>query len=111
MYTPTPLAYEIAEKYHPAWKQLKPYAKHLMARNTHQVLGQDCNTPVDAVICWTKDGSTGITTAKTGGTGQAIRIAYDLNIPIYNLKKAKTKDILESILDDNNRTDPIFPFM
>jgi hypothetical protein len=63
-----------------------------MARNCQQVLGQNLNLPVDFVVCWTKDGG------KTGGTGQALRIADDLNIPIYNLFFENTMDeILKNI--------------
>ena len=76
-------------KYHPNWYRLSVGARRLMARNCHQILGEDLKTPVNFVICWTKDGG------KTGGTGQAMRIADDLNIPIYNLF---FEDTLEKIL-------------
>ena len=92
LYPPTDMAYEIASKYHPRWFGLSVAAKKLMARNTHQILGQDCKTPSDFVICWTPDGATGETTTKTGGTGQAIRIAADLGIPVFNLKNEGTLD-------------------
>ena len=58
----------------------------MMTRNVHQILGLDLRTPTSAVICWTADGATSITTEDTGGTGQAIRIASDLGIPVFNLK-------------------------
>ena len=73
-------ALNLAEKYHPYWKNLSLGAKKLMARNCYQVLGQDLKTPVSFVVCWTKDGKA------SGGTGQAIRIANDLQIPVFNLK-------------------------
>ena len=92
LYEPSELAFKIAEKYHPAWSRLDPYTKRLMARNVHQVLGQDCKTPTDLVICWTKDGATKTTTRETGGTGQAIRIAADLNIPVFNLCNSNSFD-------------------
>lgn len=57
---------------------LKDGAKKLQARNSHQVLGLDLNTPSDFIICWTKGGK-GI-----GGTGQALRIAKAYNIPIFD---------------------------
>ena len=34
-----PEAYEIAERFHPAWDSLSQGAQKLMARNSHQVLG------------------------------------------------------------------------
>ena len=87
-------AFAIAEKYHPAWDKLSDGAKKLMARDCMQVLGEDLNTPADFILCWTKNGKI------TGGTGQALRIAIDYKIPIFNfgnyikedeLKKALTK--------------------
>jgi hypothetical protein len=89
---PSPQAFAIAEKYHPGWKLLTPTVKKLMARNSHQILGEDLKTPSKLVICWTLGGR------GQGGTGQALRIAKDYNIPIvdfgagavnYNLDKIK----------------------
>ena len=67
-------------KYHPRAYKLTDAGKKLMSRNTYQILGLDLNTPVDFVLCWTKDG------LASGGTGQAIRIANDRRIPVFNLK-------------------------
>ena len=50
-----------------------------MGRNGYQVLGYDLKTPSKFLICWTKDGK------ETGGTAQAMRIAKDYKIPVYNL--------------------------
>ena len=72
-------AMEIAQRYHPAWNRCNSGARKLHARNTFQVLGLDLNTPVEYVICWTKDGKA------SGGTGQALRIATALRIEIINL--------------------------
>lgn len=71
-------AFEIAEKYHPRWSYLSQGARRLQARNSHQILGYDLESPSDFVICWTKDGK------GSGGTGQAIRIAKDNNIPVFD---------------------------
>lgn len=79
LFTPTLDAHKMAEKYHPSWFKLSQGAKKLMARNCHQVLGLDLNSPVDFIVCWTRDGKA------SGGTGQALRIAQDLKIPVYNL--------------------------
>ena len=72
-------AFEIAEKYHPYWSKLSQGAAKLQARNSHQILGMDLNTPCEFVICYTKKGK------MIGGTSQAMRIAKDYNIPIFNL--------------------------
>ena len=70
---------EIAKSYHPRWNQLSQAAKKLMCRNTFQVLGPDLETPISFIVCWTKSGKI------EGGTGQAMRIAKNMGIPIFNL--------------------------
>ncbi len=70
---------EIAKKFHPNWNALTEASKKLMCRNTFQILGKDLNTPASFVVCWTQGGTI------NGGTGQAMRIAKDLKIPIFNL--------------------------
>jgi hypothetical protein len=80
-----PLAYEIAAAHHPVWEQLNDYVKSLLARNAQIILGQNCDDPVDKVICWTPYGQ--IIDGKkivTGGTGHSIRIAETYNIPVEN---------------------------
>jgi hypothetical protein len=80
-FEPTEAALEMAKKFHPAWDRLGQGGQKLHARNCHQVLGHDLQTPCKEVICWTKDGLT------QGGTAQAIRIADRYEIPVYNLGK------------------------
>lgn len=87
----------IAQKYHPNYDRLKNPAKLLMARNSMQVLGRLLTNPVDFVVCYTSDGK------DSGGTGQAIRIAEDRNIPIYNLFfKESYEFCMDAINDFNN---------
>ena len=73
-----PKAFEIAKQYHPYWFNLKQGAKKLQARNSHQVLGEDLKTPSSFIVCYTKEGN------GEGGTGQAIRIAKDYNIKVFD---------------------------
>ena len=68
----------IAKEYHPRWDILSCLGRDFHARNVYQMLGKDLNTPSDFVLCWTPNG------AVTGGTGQALRIAKDRGIPIFN---------------------------
>lgn len=75
---PLPEAFRVAEKYHPRWNYLNQGSKKLMARNVHQVLGRDLNTPSSFIVCWTPCGS------GSGGTGQALRIARDYGIPVFD---------------------------
>lgn len=78
--SPSPLAFPIAEQFHPAWDRCSQGARRLHARNVHQVLGQDVTNPVLSrfVLCWTPDGS------GSGGTGQALRIAKHYGVPIID---------------------------
>lgn len=80
-------AYTLASGIHPTWRILKEPARKLVARNMHQILGADLNTPVRCVVCWTPDGCESARTysRKTGGTGTAIKLASLNHIPVFNL--------------------------
>lgn len=81
-------ARKLAEKYHPEWKHLSEAARKFHTRNVYQVLGESLCEPVSFVVCYTNDGKA------SGGTGQAMRIALDWGIPIYNLYYDDTYDKL-----------------
>lgn len=83
-------ALDLARRYHPNWDACSEGAKKLHARNGFQILGLDLNDPVKFVICWTKDGKA------SGGTGQALRIADDRSIPIYNLFNREDRAVFYS---------------
>lgn len=46
----------IARLLHPNGKNLSPHALELHARNTYQIIGQNLNSPVQFVACWTEGG-------------------------------------------------------
>lgn len=71
-------ATKIAEEFHPYWHNLSQGARKLQARNSHQVLGKDLESPSDFIVCYTKNGK------GSGGTGQAIRIAAAHGIPVFD---------------------------
>lgn len=78
---PDERAFDIAAKYHPNWSACTWGAKKFHARNVHQILGHDLILKegfTRLVVCWTKEGK------GTGGTGQALRIAADHQIPIVD---------------------------
>lgn len=75
----TPEAKRLVTEFHPASERLSSGAMRLMMRNGNILLGADLDEPVDFVVCWTKDGRA------SGGTGQAMRIAKNVGIPIFNL--------------------------
>lgn len=73
-----PKAFEFVEKYHPGFSRLSQGALKLQARNSHQVLGWDLKSPSDFIVCYTPKGK------RSGGTGQALRMAEDYSIPIFD---------------------------
>jgi len=82
-------AFEIAgDIYGSTWKHAKQSTQKFMARNMMQVMGFGLNEPSKFVLCWTPDGCTTrrSRTKETGGTGQAIAYAYEMDIPIFNFK-------------------------
>lgn len=94
---PSEAHYALAETIHPAWSRLSRGPRSLHARNTGQILGVDLKTPVSFVVCYTKDGaqSEQEITAKTGGTGTALRLAARHDIPIFNLRRPDALDRLK----------------
>lgn len=93
-YQPSEAAFKIAKSFHPIWDHLPQSIQKLMARNVHQILGQNLKSPSLFVICWTPDGCEHFKdrTARTGGTGQAIAIASKYNVPVFNLKNESSKE-------------------
>jgi hypothetical protein len=73
-----PLNLELVEKYHPKPSLLTKKGLKFMSRNSYQVLGPQLVDPVEFVLCWTEGGN------KKGGTAQAIRIAEDRGINVFN---------------------------
>lgn len=93
---PKPRAYDIAQDVHPRWENVKSGAKALHARNAHQVLGWDLETPVRFLLCWTERGLV------VGGTATAIRIAHRNGVEVRNLAEGQTlwrvERMIESVL-------------
>lgn len=94
LHEPPAIAYDIAAAHHPAWDKLTPPVQRLMARNSQQVLGGNCNMPSRFVVCWTPNAS------GSGGTGQAIRIARAYDIPVFDFGKPQEAhaDLCEFLL-------------
>lgn len=82
------LALEITHDTHPNANRLTNTQMQLMMRNVSQVYG---NNQVDSefIVCWTPDAATDKTSINTGGTGQAIRLANEADIPVINLNNKK----------------------
>lgn len=71
------------------------YHQKLFARNSCQVLGIDCMSPVDRVVFWAKETGSGLV---SGGTRIAVRIARDHGIPCDNLYKEETRRRYENMI-------------
>jgi len=87
-------AFELAEYYHSYWNNLSQGAKKLQARNGHQILGWDLNTPSEFVICWTEKGK------GKGGTGQGLRIAKAYEIPVFDCGRFDSIDEIKLTLKE-----------
>ena len=72
-------AMTMAAQYHPNWGACSQGARQMHTRNMAQILGHDLKSPSKFVVCWTPNAS------GSGGTGQALRVAKALGIPIYDL--------------------------
>lgn len=77
-------AFRSVDEFHPNPKALKTPGKLLMARNYYQIHGFGEYPRVELVICCADPSQKNIV---KGGTGQAVRIAMSLNIPIINLRE------------------------
>ena len=82
-----------AAYYHPAWDRCSAAAKKFHGRNCYQILGYDLHTPTKFVLCWTPGGKI------TGGTGQALRIAKDLNIRVFNMAHHDWEPAFENFMN------------
>lgn len=90
----TPEERYIAEKMHPAWHKLKPAAQKLHTRNVRQISGLDITDDLAKskfVVCWTEKGF------MKGGTSQALRIAENLHIPIFNFGKEDPNQLIQEL--------------
>lgn len=87
-------AIETAEIYHPNWNRLSEAAKKLHSRNVYQIRGYNdyYDELSELVICYTPDGK------DSGGTGQAIRVARQHTIPVFNLYDSGCENQIDSLL-------------
>lgn len=80
------------DRYHPNPKALNKSARGKMSRNYFQVFGSDGQPESAFIACWTPveavyDEKTG--KRKYGGTNQALRMAQERGIPIFNAAEYK----------------------
>jgi len=98
-----PEAVKIANEFHPSLKTLSGAVEKFMGRNGYQVLQDELNQPVDMLVCSTQDqcidGTR--TSHKTGGTGQALRLASHHKVPVRNLQHQPHLEKVVQFLYDN----------
>ncbi|MGR5448501.1 hypothetical protein ACP3V3_01710 [Vibrio sp. PNB22_3_1] len=98
-----PRATSTAKSLHRAWGRLQSGGRKMMSRNVHQVLGDDLDDPSHFVLCHTSDGADGVTkmaTSATGGTGMAINVAAQNQVPVRNLGNPEVRNRMSSWLED-----------
>jgi hypothetical protein len=79
----------IAQNAHPNWKACTSAARMLHTRNVFQIMGKDLQSWSKLVICWTQGGK------GKGGTGQAIRIANEIGVPVFDLGKPNQQEVIK----------------
>jgi hypothetical protein len=91
---PTLELHDFSASFHPNWTACSQAAKLLHMRNGWQMLGPEGDRPTDMVVCWTPNGE------RSGGTGQALRIAEHFNIPVFDLALSETpKRLCEFVIE------------
>lgn len=83
--------------FHPAPNSLSRGARMLMARNYHQIHGHATYPRVSFVICCADPDGAQV----KGGTGQAVRIANKLSIPVFNIRQEGWNQKLKQYLKEN----------
>lgn len=86
-------------KFHPNPKSLSKGAKALMSRNFHQIVGYATFPQVSFVLCCANYKCVEDKIQVDGGTGQAVRIANSLNIPVFNIRKPNWLNDLKMFVD------------
>jgi len=77
-------AYNIAEKLHPNWEACSKGVKALHVRNVYQILGNDLASPSSLVLCYERSAYTYRVGEVVGSKALAVRLALDINVPVYN---------------------------
>lgn len=95
-------AAQLAAAHHRYWNDCSDGSRALLARNTHQVLGRELDDPVRFVLCWALNEERdreGRIRDVGGGTGLAVRLAYDRGIPVFNLANKSDRERILSWLE------------
>lgn len=88
----TQIAIDLAANFHPYWDNCDAVTRKLHGRNSMIILGENLDSPVKFVICYTPDGKA------SGGTGVGIRIAESFNIPVFNLYHPEVRERINDFI-------------
>jgi hypothetical protein len=96
-----PEAADLVKPFHPTFDAMKPAVQAIIARGAHVILGQNLQSPVQFVLCWSADGlenakDRGI---KSGFIGIPIALAATNRIPVFNLKNPDALQRLKNWLE------------
>lgn len=97
------LTLDIMQEIHPKPTALKKGGQKLMARNAHQIFGDNLDTPVDFVLFWANETDNPLRPA--GGTGQAVEMARRKGIPTINMANENWETQLKNLLDELEKRD------
>lgn len=87
----------MAERLHPLGRHMPQETRELMGRNVYQVLGDNLRTPSEFVICDAPDpvyDAQGRVKDVDGGTGLAVRLAYEHGIEVFHLSTPGHREAL-----------------
>lgn len=83
-------------KYHPRGSSIVGAAQKMHCRNYHIIAGMEDYPPVRFVLCCANyDSQFNV----AGGTGQGVRIAKALSIPVYNIRAGFDADAFKTFVD------------
>jgi hypothetical protein len=91
---PSAAAFQLSERYYRPWSgrewdELSERERARLARDAHEVLGAALDAPADYVVCVVPGARLDGEDPRAEGTGQALRIAADHEITVFNLARAE----------------------
>lgn len=92
----------LAKKYNPVYDRMKEQVQTMMRRDVAKVLGDQLNSFVQFILCWTPDGAEAgrDISPRTGFTSIQIGLASDLKIPVFNLYKPDAETRLRQFVNN-----------
>lgn len=91
----------IAKNLIPWWDNISRGGQALHTRNVFQVLGPNIDVPSKALICWAPPDKNYVV---KGGTGTAVRLAMEYNVPVHNLYFESVQKKFQRLIDNRYPT-------